>query len=221
MIKRMIFNIYKPVGWTSFDVVKKIRGITKEKKVGHAGTLDPFAGGVLIIGTNSDTKKLGKISGTIKSYRAVLQLGEETDTLDLDGKVITVKPVPTLDKNLVESVLKNFIGKYKQIPPMYSAKKVNGVRLYKLARKNKTINREPVEVNIIDLTLNDIQDKQIDFSVTCSKGTYIRVLGQEIAKKLGTEGHLTQLQRIAVGDFVVQDSIPLKEFEAKWMSTEH
>lgn len=217
----MIFNIYKPVGWTSFDVVKKIRGITKEKKVGHAGTLDPFAGGVLIIGTNSDTKKLGKISGTIKSYRAVLQLGEETDTLDLDGKVITVKPVPTLDKNLVESVLKNFIGKYKQIPPMYSAKKVNGVRLYKLARKNKTINREPVEVNIIDLTLNDIQDKQIDFSVTCSKGTYIRVLGQEIAKKLGTEGHLTKLQRIAVGDFVVQDSIPLKEFEAKWMSTEH
>ena len=217
----MIFNIYKPVGWTSFDVVKKIRGITKEKKVGHGGTLDPFAGGVLIIGTNSDTKKLGKISGTIKSYRAVLQLGEETDTLDLDGKVITVKPVPTLDKNLVESVLNNFIGKYKQIPPMYSAKKVNGVRLYKLARKNKTINREPVEVNIIDLTLNDIQDKQIDFSVTCSKGTYIRVLGQEIAKKLGTEGHLTQLQRIAVGDFVVQDSIPLKEFEAKWMSTEH
>jgi len=217
----MIFNIYKPVGWTSFDVVKKIRGITKEKKVGHGGTLDPFAGGVLIIGTNSDTKKLGKISGTIKSYRAVLQLGEETDTLDLDGKVITVKPVPTLDKNLVESVLNNFIGKYKQIPPMYSAKKVNGVRLYKLARKNKTINREPVEVNIIDLTLNDIQDKQIDFSVTCSKGTYIRVLGQEIAKKLGTEGHLTQLQRIAVGDFVVQDSIPLKEFEAKWISSEH
>ena len=217
----MIFNIYKPVGWTSFDVVKKIRGITKEKKVGHGGTLDPFAGGVLIIGTNSDTKKLGKISGTIKSYRAVLQLGEETDTLDLDGKVITVKPVPTLDKNLVESVLKNFIGKYKQIPPMYSAKKVNGVRLYKLARKNKTIDRAPVEVNIIDLTLNDIQDKQIDFSVTCSKGTYIRVLGQEIAKKLGTEGHLTQLQRIAVGDFVVQDSIPLNEFEAKWISTEH
>ena len=217
----MIFNIYKPVGWTSFDVVKKIRGITKEKKVGHAGTLDPFAGGVLIIGTNSDTKKLGKISGTIKSYRAVLQLGEETDTLDLDGKVVNTKPVPTLDKYLVESVLKNFIGKYKQIPPMYSAKKVNGVRLYKLARKNKTINRVPVEVNIIDLTLNDIQDKQIDFSVTCSKGTYIRVLGQEIAKKRGTEGHLTQLQRIAVGEFVVQDSIPLKEFEAKWMSTEH
>jgi len=217
----MIFNIYKPVGWTSFDVVKKIRGITKEKKVGHGGTLDPFAGGVLIIGTNSDTKKLGKISGTIKSYRAVLQLGEETDTLDLDGKVITVKPVPTLDMNLVESVLNNFIGKYKQIPPMYSAKKINGVRLYKLARKNITIDRAPVEVNIIDLTLNDIQDKQIDFSVTCSKGTYIRVLGQEIAKKLGTEGHLTQLQRIAVGDFVVQDSIPLKEFEAKWMSTEH
>ncbi len=217
----MIFNIYKPIGWTSFDVVKKVRNITGKRKVGHGGTLDPFAVGVLIIATNSDTKKLGEISGSIKSYRAVLQLGVQTDTLDLDGKVIASKPVPTLDKNLVESVLKHFIGKYKQIPPMYSAKKVNGVRLYKLARKNKTINREPVEVNIIDLTLNDIHDKQIDFSVTCSKGTYIRVLGQEIAKKLGTEGHLTKLQRIAVGDFVVQDSIPLKEFEAKWMSTEH
>ena len=217
----MIFNIYKPIGWTSFDVVKKVRNITGKRKVGHGGTLDPFAVGVLIIATNSDTKKLGEISGSIKSYRAVLQLGEQTDTLDLDGKVIASKPVPTLDKNLVESVLKHFIGKYKQIPPMYSAKKVNGVRLYKLARKNKTINREPVEVNIIDLTLNDIHDKQIDFSVTCSKGTYIRVLGQEIAKKLDTEGHLTKLQRIAVGDFVVQDSIPLKEFEAKWMSTEH
>ena len=217
----MIFNIYKPIGWTSFDVVKKVRNITGKRKVGHGGTLDPFAVGVLIIATNSDTKKLGEISGSIKSYRAVLQLGEQTDTLDLDGKVIASKPVPTLDKNLVESVLKHFIGKYKQIPPMYSAKKVNGVRLYKLARKNKTINREPVEVNIIDLTLNDIHDKQIDFSVTCSKGTYIRVLGQEIAKKLGTEGHLTKLQRIAVGDFVIQDSIPLKEFEAKWMSTEH
>tara|TARA_B100001750_G_scaffold163294_1_gene131987 strand:- start:83 stop:736 length:654 start_codon:yes stop_codon:yes gene_type:complete len=217
----MIFNIYKPIGWTSFDVVKKVRNITGKRKVGHGGTLDPFAVGVLIIATNSDTKKLGEISGSIKSYRAVLQLGEQTDTLDLDGKVIASKPVPTLDKNLVGSVLNHFIGKYKQIPPMYSAKKVNGVRLYKLARKNKTINREPVEVNIIDLTLNDIHDKQIDFSVTCSKGTYIRVLGQEIAKKLGTEGHLTKLQRIAVGDFVVQDSIPLKEFEAKWMSTEH
>ena len=183
--------------------------------------MDPFACGVLIVATNSDTKKLGDISGSIKSYRAVLQLGEETDTLDLDGKVINVKPVPILDNNLIKSVLKNFIGRYKQIPPMYSAKKVNGVRLYKLARKNKTVNRKPVDVNIFDLKLNDIQDKQIDFSVTCSKGTYIRVLGQEIAKKLGTEGHLTKLQRIAVGDFLIQDSIPLKEFEAKWMSTEH
>ena len=90
----MIFNLYKPIGWTSFDVVKKVRNITGERKVGHGGTLDPFAGGVLIIATNSDTKKLGEISGTIKSYQAVLQLGEQTDTLDLDGKVVNSKPVP-------------------------------------------------------------------------------------------------------------------------------
>ncbi len=175
----------------------------------------------MVIGTNADTKILTEISGTIKSYRTILTLGEETDTLDIDGKIINTCPVSILDEKKVKSVLNDFLGESEQVPPMYSAKKVNGVRLYKLARKNKTIDRVPVEVNIIDLTLNDIQDKQIDFSVTCSKGTYIRVLGQEIAKKLGTEGHLTQLQRIAVGDFVVQDSIPLKEFEAKWMSTEH
>jgi tRNA pseudouridine55 synthase len=217
----MIYNIYKPVGWTSFDVVKKLRGITRDKKVGHGGTLDPFAEGVLVIGTNADTKILTEISGTIKSYRAILTLGEETDTLDIDGKTINRCPVSTLDEKKVKSVLNDFLGESEQVPPMYSAKKVNGVRLYKMARKNQFVERKPSPINIYDIKLNHIEENQIDFSVTCSKGTYIRVLGSEIAKKLGTVGHLTQLTRTAVGEYRIHDSVRLKEFEEKWISTEH
>ena len=217
----MIYNIYKPVGWTSFDVVKKLRGITRDKKVGHAGTLDPFAEGVLVIGTNADTKILTDISGTIKSYRAILTLGEETDTLDIDGKIINRCPVSFLDEKKVKSVLNEFLGESQQVPPMYSAKKVNGVRLYKMARKNQFVERKPSPINIYDIKLNHIEENQIDFSVTCSKGTYIRVLGMEIAEKLGTVGHLTQLTRTAVGEYRIHDSLKLKEFEEKWISTEH
>ena len=217
----MIYNIYKPVGWTSFDVVKKLRGITRDKKVGHAGTLDPFAEGVLVIGTNADTKILTEISGTIKSYRAILTLGEETDTLDIDGKTINRCPVSILDEKKVKSVLNDFLGESEQVPPMYSAKKVNGVRLYKMARKNQFVERKPNLINIYDIKLNHIEGNQIDFSVTCSKGTYIRVLGLEIAKKLGTVGHLTQLTRTAVGEYRIHDSVKLKEFGEKWISTEH
>ena len=217
----MIYNIYKPVGWTSFDVVKKLRGITRDKKVGHAGTLDPFAEGVLVIGTNADTKILTEISGTIKSYRATLTLGEETDTLDIDGKTINRCPVSILDEKKVKSVLNDFLGESEQVPPMYSAKKVNGVRLYKMARKNQVVERKPTLINIYDIKLNHIEGNQIDFSVTCSKGTYIRVLGLEIAKKIGTVGHLTQLTRTAVGEYRIHDSVKLKEFGEKWISTEH
>jgi len=217
----MIYNIYKPVGWTSFDVVKKLRGITRDKKVGHGGTLDPFAEGVLVIGTNADTKILTEISGTIKSYRAILTMGEETDTLDIDGKIINTCPVPILDEKKVKSVLNDFLGESEQVPPMYSAKKVNGVRLYKMARKNQFVERKPSPINIYDIKLNHIGENQIDFSVTCSKGTYIRVLGLEIAKKLGTVGHLTQLTRTAVGEYRIHDSVRLTEFEEKWISTVH
>lgn len=217
----MIYNIYKPVGWTSFDVVKKLRGITRDKKVGHGGTLDPFAEGVLVIGTNADTKILTEISGTIKSYRAILTLGEETDTLDIDGKTIKRCPVSILDEKKVKSVLNDFLGESEQVPPMYSAKKVNGVRLYKMARKNQVVERKPTLINIYDIKLNHIEGNQIDFSVTCSKGTYVRVLGLEIAKKLGTVGHLTQLTRTAVGEYRIHDSVKLKEFGEKWISTEH
>lgn len=217
----MIYSIYKPVGWTSFDVVKKIKSITKEKKVGHAGTLDPFAEGVLIIGTGKDTKKLSDISSSTKSYRAILKLGESTETLDNEGPITNTMSIPAFNKDKLEKVLISFKGDYIQTPPMYSAKRVNGVRLYKLARQNIEVPREPIHVNISGITLNKILDKEIDFSVTCSKGTYIRVLGQDIAIKLGTIGYLTKLLRITVGPYEVNDSTSIKNFEEKWKSIDH
>ena len=154
----MILNIHKPVGWTSFDVVKKIRSITREKKVGHGGTLDPFAEGVLIIGTGKDTKRLNGITHSDKSYTAVLSLGTGTDTLDTEGNVTDQKQIPALTVEKIESVLHSFLGKTMQMPPMFSAKKINGTRLYKLARKNIEIDRKPVEIYIRDIQFFDYCD---------------------------------------------------------------
>jgi tRNA pseudouridine55 synthase len=212
----MILNIHKPVGWTSFDVVKKIRGIVREKKVGHGGTLDPFAEGVLIIGTGKDTKQLHTITAEDKSYTATLQLGELTDTLDTEGEILERQSIPEMQQNKIEQVLNSFLGTSMQIPPMYSAKKVNGQRLYKLARKNIEVEREPVEVQIRDIHLIEFKENQITFSLTCSKGTYVRVLGKDIAEKLGTVGHLTSLIRTQVGGFSIDEAQTIPEFEDSW-----
>jgi len=207
----MIININKPPGWTSFDVVKKVRGIINEKKVGHAGTLDPFATGVLILGTGPDTKKLSDISLSNKTYVADLTLGIETDTYDCDGNTISKAKIPEISNKVVEELLLSFEGISKQIPPMYSAKKVNGVRLYKLARQNKIIKREPIEINISDIQLIKFKSSTITFQVTCSKGTYVRVLGFDIAKKLGTVGFLSALKRISVGPYNITESKLIEE----------
>lgn len=215
----MIYNLYKNPGWTSFDLVKKIRYITGEKKVGHGGTLDPFAEGVLIIATGKDTKELQQISASDKTYEAVLCLGSKTDTLDRAGEVCDSAPVPKLEHQKILDIFQSFIGEQEQVPPMFSAKKVNGVRLYKLARKNISIPREPARITIHSLELEEFTQPTIRFTVTCSKGTYIRVLGSDIAKKLGTVGHLTKLTRTRVGDYRLQDSMSLEKFEHSWSST--
>ena len=212
----MILNLHKPVGWTSFDVVKKVRSVIKEKKVGHGGTLDPFAEGVLIIGTGKDTKKLTSITGADKTYIARLCLGEITDTLDTEGQVIEAKPVPEINADDIHKVLDSFLGTSCQIPPMFSAKKVNGQRLYKLARKNIEVKREPVQINIKSIGLLDYLDHSLSFSITCSKGTYIRVLGKDIAEKLGTVGYLKSLVRMQVGPYSIDDSKTVEEFQASW-----
>ena len=206
----MIININKPAGWTSFDVVKKVRGIIKEKKVGHAGTLDPFAKGVLVLGTGPDTKKLTDITMANKTYWAELTLGKATDTQDRDGKIIAEGVVPELTKETIAAVLASFDGPQEQIPPMYSAKHVNGQRLYKLARKNKTVERAPVRISIDQISLLDYMEPVITFNVTCSKGTYVRVLGADIAAKLGTVGHLTALTRTSVGSYHIADATTIE-----------
>jgi len=207
----MIININKPAGWTSFDVVKKVRGIIKEKKVGHAGTLDPFAEGVLVLGTGPDTKKLTGIMFANKTYRAELTLGKATDTQDRDGKISAEEVVPELTKETIAAVLASFDGSQEQIPPMYSAKHVNGQRLYKLARKNITVERAPVRISIEQISLLDYTEPVITFNVTCSKGTYVRVLGADIAAKLGTVGHLTALTRTSVGSYHIADATTIEK----------
>ncbi len=217
----MIINIDKPTGWTSFDVVKKVKKITKHKKVGHGGTLDPFASGVLIIGTESDTKKLTEVTNSDKAYEAQLELGKTTNTLDIEGEVINTKEIPEFDSLKIESVLNKFLGKQKQIPPMYSAKKHKGVRLYKLARKNITVEREDIEISIHNIELVDFTKNVIRFIVECSKGTYVRVLGKDIANKLKTVGYLTALKRTRVGDYLINDSLSIDGFRDKWKSIHH
>ena len=217
----MILNIYKPKGITSFGVVKKIRKIVAEKKVGHGGTLDPFAEGVLIIGTGSDTKELKKITDTDKSYTASIELGKTTNTLDPEGDFIEKKKIPRLSKSKINKVLESFLGASMQTPPMFSAKKIGGVKLYELARKNIFVDREPSQINISSINLINFNGTNIIFSVSCSKGTYIRVVGKEIAEKLGTVGHLNSLIRTRVGEYLIDDSVPLDQFKLLWKSYAH
>jgi tRNA pseudouridine55 synthase len=214
----MILNLNKPIGWTSFDVVKKVRGIVKEKKVGHGGTLDPFAEGVLILGTSKDTKNLTAITQMDKEYETVIKIGETTGTLDTESEVTLRKNIPILNRTLIKDILESFLGKTLQTPPMFSAKKVNGKRLYTLARKNIVIERDPVEINIEKISLLSFTKDSISISVTCSKGTYIRVLGKDIAERLNTVGYLTSLTRTRVGSYLIKDSLSIEQLEDKWKS---
>ena len=216
----MIVAVNKPLGWTSFDVVDKIRSLTGEKKIGHAGTLDPFAVGVLVVGIGREsTKKLGQFTNAYKVYEATLRLGLATDTLDVEGKITEQKSVPQLSEGKVLAVFSLFMGTIEQVPPMYSAKKVNGQKLYELARKNITIEREAVTVEIKELVLLALFDHSIKFRVNCSKGTYVRQLGADIAEKLDTVGHLTDLTRTTVGEYKIEDCVEFTQVEEQWMST--
>jgi tRNA pseudouridine55 synthase len=217
----VIININKPVNWSSFDVVKKIKNVTKHKKVGHGGTLDPFASGVLIIGTENDTKSLTRITSSDKTYEAEIELGKTTNTLDTEGKVISEMPIPNMKSNFIISTLNSFMGKQKQTPPMFSAKKHNGTRLYKLARKDIEVDRKDIDIIINNIDLIDFNENYIKFRVDCSKGTYIRVLGKDIAERLGTVGYLTALTRIKVGEHLIDDSLSIESFQNKWKSIEH
>ena len=212
-----IINVYKEKGFTSHDVVAKLRGILHMKKIGHTGTLDPDAVGVLPVCLGAGTKLCGMITEWSKTYEAVMLLGTTTDTLDITGNVIETKPVNVNEREVVDTVM-SFLGEYDQIPPMYSALKHNGKKLYELAREGIEIERKPRRVNIKSIIINEMnlsdEQKCVTFTVECSKGTYIRSLCDDIGKKLGCGACMLQLTRTQVGKFGIDDSLTLNQIAA-------
>jgi len=210
-----IINIYKPKEWTSHDIVAKIKRITGEK-VGHTGTLDPLAQGVLPISIGKGTQCSKYLVNHDKKYRVELKLGKRTETLDAEGKIIEEKEIPQnmleqSNKSNIEKTLKTFEGEIEQKPPIYSAIKVKGKKLYEYARKGQEVEIPTRKITIYSIELKQIKKEEniIIFDVYCSKGTYIRTLCEDIAKKLNTIGYMQNLLRIQVGEFNIKDSITL------------
>ena len=208
-----IIVINKSKSYTSHDVVAKVKKILNVKKVGHTGTLDPNATGVLPLLLNDGTKLSKYLIEHDKEYEVTLKLGIKTDTADLEGNIIEQKEVGELEN--VEEILKTFIGKQKQTPPMYSAIKVNGKKLYEYARAGQEVEIKPREIEIYDIELLNIDnsEKEIKFRVACSKGTYIRSLCEDIAEKLCTVGYMKELNRTKVGKFIISQAITIEQLE--------
>ena len=207
-----ILNVYKESGYTSNDVVAKLRGILHQKKIGHAGTLDPAATGVLPVLLGSATRLSDLVMEHEKTYRAVLLLGVTTDTQDMTGSVLSVSDaIP--EENMVRETVRSFIGGYDQLPPMYSAKKVGGKKLYDLAREGKTVPRQTAPVVIHDIRIEKMDLPEVTFSVDCSKGTYIRTLCHDIGQKLGCGGAMKELTRTRAGQFFLEDALTLDQIQ--------
>ena len=211
-----VILVDKPVDWSSFDVVKKIKNIGRFKKVGHAGTLDPFAEGLLIIGTGDETKKLKNWSDADKIYRAEIEFGKQTNTYDVTGEVTESIEMERIDWEKINNILKSFLGITDQLPPMFSAKKVNGVRLYKLARKGKEIERKPQQIRIDKMDMLNKYENSMEIEIYCSKGTYVRTIAHDIGLKSGYGAFLKTLKRINVGNFSVKDALSIGQFESFW-----
>ncbi len=210
--------IDKELNWTSFDVVSKLRNSIKKKlnikkiKVGHAGTLDPLATGLLIICTGKMTKRINEFSGLNKTYVGKMTIGSTTPSYDLETKPNVYYPTEHINKNLIIETAKKFVGKIDQKPPVFSAVKKDGVRLYKLARKGVKVEVEKREIIIHDFLISSINFPEVEFSLTCSKGTYIRSLAHDFGKELGSGAHLSELRRTSIGDYSVDNSLKLMEF---------
>ena len=209
-----VINIYKEPGFTSHDVVAKLRGILRQKKIGHTGTLDPAAEGVLPVCLGKGTKLCDLLTDKRKTYQAVLLLGTETDTQDTTGTILSEKPTEQLTEPAVRGAAESFVGPYMQVPPMYSALKVNGKKLYELARAGKEVERAARPVEIYDLQIDAVALPRVTMTVTCSKGTYIRTLCHDIGEKLGCGGCMEKLIRTRVDRFAIGDSLRLSEVEA-------
>lgn len=207
-----VINVYKEAGFTSHDVVAKLRGIVKQKKIGHTGTLDPDAEGVLPVCLGNATKLCGLLTEKEKTYRAVLLLGQTTDTQDTSGRVLTEAPVTATGEQVREAIM-SFLGDYDQVPPMYSALKVNGKKLYELARAGKEVERQARHVDLPSIEILEIRLPVVKFRVECSKGTYIRSLCADIGGKLGCGGTMQSLVRTRVGEFRLADALTLTQLQ--------
>jgi tRNA pseudouridine55 synthase len=203
----------KPLGVTSNFVLQKVKRLLKAEKAGHAGTLDPLASGLLIVLFGEATKFAGLLLESEKEYEATLKLGETTSTGDAEGKVLEQKAVSVTEAD-VREVLKRFLGEIDQVPPMHSALKRDGVPLYKLARKGENVDRQPRRVRILELECIDLKIPLVELRVRCSKGTYVRTLGEDIGAALGTGAHLAGLRRTGSGRFRIEDAVAVPDLEA-------
>lgn len=212
-----VLYIDKPLGWTSFDAVKRLRGAVmrrmgvKKFKVGHAGTLDPLATGVMIVCTGKATKRIEELQAGVKEYVATIRLGATTPSFDLETKIDATYPTEHIDRKLVETVLEKFVGRIEQVPPAYSACKVDGKRAYLMARKGKDVELKPKVLVIDEIELLDFKPDEITIRVVCSKGTYIRALARDIGLALESGAHLTALRRTRVGDVKIADCLTVDD----------
>jgi tRNA pseudouridine55 synthase len=204
-----ILNIDKPQGWTSHDVVAKVRGLTGQRRVGHAGTLDPLATGVLLVCVGQATRVTEYLMAGQKRYRATLRMGVSTDTYDAEGQVTRDAGAVDIRLQEIETALAHFVGEIAQVPPMYSALKRGGQPLYKLARRGETVERQPRRITIELLDLVDWTSPQLTLEILCSPGTYIRSLAHDLGKQLGCGAHIAALTRLASGQFTLADAISL------------
>ena len=209
-----ILLIDKPKGITSHDIVDRVRRKLHMKRIGHAGTLDPMATGLVIILVGKATKASQYLMGMDKTYEGTILLGKSTNTHDAEGEVVKEGPVPEMTEEQVVELLKSFEGDQYQTPPMFSAKKIDGVPLYKLARKGKEVEREARLIHVSSFELDEWHaPDRIEFTVSCTKGTYVRTLAHDIGEKLGCGAHLTSLNRTDIEKFKIEDSVRLDEFE--------
>ena len=212
-----IIAIDKPLGWTSFDAVKRLRGSIQKRlrlkkfKVGHAGTLDPLATGVLIICTGRATRKIEELQSGEKEYIATIELGSTTPSFDLETEVDAYYPVDHIDENMIKETFKSFEGRIMQVPPVFSAVKVDGKRAYKYARNGKELELKPKPINIREIEFISFENNLLKFRVVCGKGTYIRALARDLGQALKSGAHLKELRRTQVGEIRVENCLKIEE----------
>jgi tRNA pseudouridine55 synthase len=215
MTQSGILLVDKSAGPSSAQVVHQVKRILCAKKVGHLGTLDPFASGLLLVGVNEGTKIADIFLGGVKRYHAVMTLGVETDTQDATGKVLKEQPVAPIGNDHLRALEQKFSGDLLQVPPMFSALKKDGVRLYRLARQGKEIPREPRPIRVDALRVTELSERELEFEVTCSRGTYIRTLAADMGKELGCGAHLKNLRRLACDHLDITQAIGIEELKAR------